>query len=74
MAGPALPIKGLYAVSVNEDICTGCSGCANQCPSMILIIDDTEGVCKVIDTIQCGGEKECMEACPTGAITVTTHS
>jgi Fe-S-cluster-containing hydrogenase component 2 len=53
-------------VSVREDICIGCRMCVAACPFGGCSMDpDTN---KMIKCDFCGGEPQCAEKCPRGAI------
>lgn len=53
---------------VDEEKCTGCGICAKHCPwGMIHVNPDTK---KAVKCDLCGGEPQCAEWCPCGAIAV----
>jgi len=58
------------AVSIVEDLCTGCGSCAEACPYnreyKVLKLNPVKGVYFKCDL--CGGEPACVEVCPTGAL------
>ncbi len=57
---------------VDQDTCTGCELCANQCPDVFEMQDD--GLAKEkADTVPSGSEdcaKEAAESCPVEAISI----
>ncbi len=52
--------------------CIGCAGCANVCPSRLIIVTDRKAVRRLDFYLErctyCG---RCAEVCPEGAITMT---
>ena len=51
---------------VNWDKCTGCGVCIEACPWDMPAIDPETG--KAVTCDLCGGEPECVNTCPTGAL------
>lgn len=54
------------AVLWDSGACTGCGVCVKGCPFDAVRMDPEDGVPLFCDL--CGGEPECVGACPTGAI------
>ncbi|TET59122.1 4Fe-4S dicluster domain-containing protein [Candidatus Aerophobetes bacterium] len=51
---------------IDEDLCTGCEICIDECPNDCLeLVDD---VVKLVRPEACDGKGECAEVCPTEAI------
>lgn len=50
---------------VNQDLCTGCGACAEECPFSAIVVEG--GKAEVIP-LACMGCGICQGACPTGAI------
>ena len=61
----SLDQKGLAWV-VDQEACTGCGLCVAYCPLGVIHLDhDTN---KAVKCDLCGGDPECVKACPTGAL------
>jgi len=61
--------EGTGSVTIDEEKCVGCGSCAEACPF------NSEGVIKpsviagkFIKCDLCGGDPQCVEICPTGAL------
>ena len=54
------------AIEVNDDVCIGCKVCTIACPFGTVNYNQSTG--KVIKCDLCGGDPECVKACPTDAI------
>jgi len=71
---PAPPVpegfRGKVAVDVEQ--CIGCGGCANVCPSRLIILRDQDRV-RTLDFFleRCTFCGRCAEICPEDAITMT---
>lgn len=53
---------------IDEELCTGCEICIDECPNNALeMVDD---VAKLVRPKDCDGKGECAEACPAEAITM----
>ena len=52
---------------VSDSICVGCKVCTIACPFGTVNYNQDTG--KVIKCDLCGGDPECVKACPTVAIT-----
>lgn len=55
------------AAKVNQDECTGCGSCVEECPVEAITLDDEAGVA-VIDADECVDCGVCIDACPSEAI------
>jgi NAD-dependent dihydropyrimidine dehydrogenase PreA subunit len=54
---------------VDEDACTGCGTCVDNCPSEVIeIVDDKAKIVNPDDCVDCGA---CEENCPASAIKST---
>lgn len=53
---------------IDEELCTGCEICIDECPNKALeMVDD---VAKFVRPDDCDGCESCAEACPSEAITM----
>ncbi len=53
---------------IDEELCTGCEICIDECPNDCLeLVDD---VVKLVRAEECDGKGECAEVCPTDAISM----
>jgi len=66
-------LKGHYVAVVDEDICNGCSICAQRCQWGALKINVTNGKAN-IDQFRCFGCGLCETACPRGAISLADRT
>jgi len=57
---------GTNARVVNTDKCTGCKTCQRACPWAMMTFDTVAK--KASKCTLCGGDPECVKACPTGAL------
>jgi len=55
------------AAVVDVEKCSGCSECANACPSEAIKIDDGKAVVIEENCLDCAA---CVDACPNEAISV----
>jgi len=55
-------------VTVNEEECTGCGTCVDECPAEAISLNDKD--IAVIDQDECTECGTCVEACPAEAITM----
>jgi len=51
---------------INEELCTGCEVCIDECPNNCLEIKND--VCALVRPEDCTGCGSCAEACPSEAI------
>lgn len=57
---------------VDEDLCTGCGLCADECPEVFALTDDVAEV--IADPVPADAQATCREAadnCPVEAIAIT---
>jgi len=54
------------AVLIDEDECTGCGLCIEECPEGILRLDLDRNIAIKCDL--CSGSPECVKYCPTSAL------
>lgn len=53
---------------IDEDLCTGCEICVDECPNDCLeLVDDVAILVRPDDCDECG---TCVESCPSEAITL----
>ena len=53
---------------VDEELCTGCEICVDECPTNALeMVDD---IAVLVRPEDCDGKGECAETCPSEAITM----
>ena len=50
---------------VNEDMCTGCGTCAEECPAGTMSLEDDTAVIDEAECIRCG---KCHDVCPEEAV------
>lgn len=62
-------IEGVATVTLDRNICVGCSMCINVCPHQVFSI--TEKKAFLIDKDGCMECGACAANCPVGAINVT---
>ena len=55
-------------VTVNEEECTGCGSCVEECPAEAITLNDDD--IAVIDQDECTECGSCVDACPAEAITM----
>ncbi|MDD3042020.1 MAG: 4Fe-4S binding protein [Methanosarcinaceae archaeon] len=55
------------AAKVNQDECTGCGSCVDECPVEAITLDEDEGFA-VIDADECVDCGACIDTCPSEAI------
>ena len=58
----------MFIVTIDEDLCTGCDGCAAGCPAGILGFNEKAYVSG--DQAECMGCEACTEVCESGAISI----
>ncbi|ADL13025.1 4Fe-4S dicluster domain-containing protein [Acetohalobium arabaticum] len=61
-------IEETGAVVIDHDKCIGCNMCMMVCPIGIISTAETETSAHNSKCDLCGGEPECVEFCPTGAL------
>ncbi len=54
------------AILIESKTCLGCGSCAEACPYDMIVLD--AGRAKSFKCDLCGGQPECVEACPTHAL------
>jgi NAD-dependent dihydropyrimidine dehydrogenase PreA subunit len=56
------------AISINREVCTGCSSCVDTCPLELIEMDGSVAAIADADScIECGA---CVDSCVFGAITL----
>lgn len=58
--------KMLNVPVINEELCTQCLACVGACKAKAMRVNPRTGFPMVCD--RCGGDPECVKACPTGTI------
>ena len=58
-------------VTIDKELCTGCSACVDICPKKILYIDKKLNICQVTDEAKCDKFRGCEKVCPVEAIKIT---
>lgn len=53
---------------IDEDLCTGCEICIDECPNDAL--EMAGELAKLVRPEDCDGKGECAEVCPAEAITM----
>ena len=53
---------------INEELCTGCGVCVDECPNSCLELKNDVSV--LVRPEDCTGSESCAEACPSEAITM----
>ena len=54
-------------VEVDQDKCTGCESCVEECPSEAISVVDEKAVIDADACVECG---VCVDACPEEAISM----
>lgn len=54
-------------VEVDQDKCTGCESCVEECPSEAISVVDEKAVVDADACVECG---VCVDACPEEAISM----
>jgi NAD-dependent dihydropyrimidine dehydrogenase PreA subunit len=62
-------VSALYLVVVDNDKCTGCEECVNNCPQVVFQM--TDGKSDPFQASECVNCETCLNVCPTNAITIT---
>jgi ferredoxin len=58
-----------WAPIIDVALCNGCGACLNECPNGVYVLDEDEGVSKVVAPNQCVVLcDKCAAVCPTDAI------
>jgi ferredoxin len=57
------------AVKIDEEKCTLCASCAQNCPTNAISADETEGILRACDAL-CTNCGECVAICPEKAIAI----
>jgi len=66
-----IPREGFGMITVEEDKCVSCGGCANLCETNAITVKETQKHHKMFYAhYLCTGCDACIRACPTEAITV----
>jgi protein NrfC len=65
--------SGTNARIINEDKCTGCRKCIENCPYTPSRISFDKEKEKAIKCDLCSGDPQCIDACPTGALKYYTN-
>ena len=56
------------AITIKDpDTCTGCGGCAEECPMDVLVVEDTVQIVNADDCLSCG---LCSDVCPFDVLAV----
>lgn len=56
------------AAKIDEDECTGCGTCVDECPSEAISLNDND--IAVVNADECTECELCVDACPTSAISM----
>lgn len=54
------------AVTVDRETCVGCGMCSQYCPTKMIRVDPD--LKKSVKCDLCGGDPECVKACPAGTL------
>ena len=58
-----------WAPVIDIDRCSGCGACLEECPNGVYVLDEQEGVARVVAPLQCVVLcDKCALTCPTDAI------
>ena len=60
----------MFVVTVNRDLCTGCSVCVETCPAQVLCL--SEGKAESTGD-ECLGCQSCVSVCPKEAIKIDEY-
>lgn len=59
----------MYLIQIDNDKCTGCEECVNNCPQVCFQMKD--GKSDPFQSSECVMCETCLNVCPTNAITIT---
>jgi len=59
---------------IDEDLCTGCEICIDDCPMDVIRLDKKKGKAYIAYFEDCGVCFQCMTHCPVDAISVSSLS
>lgn len=74
MAIPTSRAKNQALVSIDADLCMGCSSCVEVCKDFGLVLKGEKAALSDYSLFGCMACGHCMAICPTGAITVNGRS
>jgi nitroreductase/NAD-dependent dihydropyrimidine dehydrogenase PreA subunit len=60
-------------LAVNDEICTGCGECAEDCPYGLIVMEDDRPAMAAAQTAMCIQCHHCLAVCPTGALRIQGH-
>ena len=59
----------MYVITVDNEKCTGCEECVNNCP--VTVFQMTDGKSDPYQANECVYCESCLNVCPSAAITIT---
>ena len=62
----------MYVVTLNEEVCTGCSQCVESCPAQIISMVDAKAQVTG-DAAECLGCESCVIVCDAQGIVVQEY-